>query len=210
MLNKIFLILIKKLFFKQMIIKLLKRYQFESKFLREIYAYLYNIKIGMYSYGCFNYPDIPINTIIGRYCSFGPGIKIFNANHPSEYIFLHPYMYNISLGLVKKEPFERTKLIIGHDVWIGANVIILPSVKKIGNGVIIGAGSIVTKNIPDFAVVVGNPAKIIKYRFEYHIQKKILESKVYYINKNEFTKNLNFFDNKDNFEEYITKEQYEK
>ncbi|MEZ9628233.1 DapH/DapD/GlmU-related protein [Vibrio breoganii] len=52
---------------------------------------------------------------------------------------------------------------VGDDVWIGQRVIILPNI-KVGNGVIIGAGSVVTKNIPDFAIVAGNPAKIIRYR----------------------------------------------
>lgn len=56
-------------------------------------------------------------------------------------------------------------VIIGNDVWIGTRVIILPGV-KIGNGVIIGAGSVVTKDVPDFAIVAGNPAKIIRYRYE--------------------------------------------
>ena len=52
---------------------------------------------------------------------------------------------------------------IGNDVWIGARVTILPGV-KIGNGAIIGAGSVVTKDVPDFAIVGGNPARVIKYR----------------------------------------------
>ena len=55
---------------------------------------------------------------------------------------------------------------IGSDVWIGANAIITPSCKKIGNGSVIGAGSIVTKDVPDYAIVAGNPAKIIRYRFD--------------------------------------------
>lgn len=76
-----------------------------------------------------------------------------------------------------KHNFERTDIPMGHqgasgktslkienDVWIGARVIILPGCKHIGNGVIIGAGSVVTKDIPDYAIVGGNPAKIIKYR----------------------------------------------
>lgn len=59
---------------------------------------------------------------------------------------------------------NRTHLTIGNDVWIGSRVTILGNVEKIGNGVIIGAGSVVTKSIPDYAIVAGNPAKIIRYR----------------------------------------------
>ena len=58
----------------------------------------------------------------------------------------------------------KSSLKIGNDVWIGARVIVLPGCKTIGNGVIIGAGAVVTKDIPDYAIVGGNPAKILKYR----------------------------------------------
>ena len=61
---------------------------------------------------------------------------------------------------------SKTELQIDNDVWIGARVIILPGCKHIGTGVIVGAGSVVTKDIPDYAIVGGNPAKIIKYRNE--------------------------------------------
>ena len=57
----------------------------------------------------------------------------------------------------------KTKVIIGDDVWIGTRSILMPGI-KVGNGVIIGAGSIVTKDIPDYAVVGGSPARIIKFR----------------------------------------------
>ena len=60
----------------------------------------------------------------------------------------------------------KTELTIGNDVWIGARAIVLPGCKKIGNGVIIGAGSVVTKDIPDYAIVGGNPAKVLKMRKE--------------------------------------------
>ncbi len=60
--------------------------------------------------------------------------------------------------------FDRTPLRIANDVWIGIRVTILPSCKHIGKGVIIGACSVVTKDIPDYAIVAGNPAKVIRYR----------------------------------------------
>lgn len=202
-------------FFKKIIIKLsLKKSnkkEMESIYLRKMYLKLFNIDIGLYSYGCFNFPDIPVNTKIGKYCSFAPGIKIFNANHPPEYIFLHAFMYNTTLGLVKKEPFVRTKLTIGNDVWIGANAIILPSVTNIGDGSVIGAGSIVTKNVPDFAIVVGNPAKIIKYRFSEKTRNLIKEHSLYKISKNTLMKNINNFYDEATFENFIEERiKYEK
>ena len=63
-----------------------------------------------------------------------------------------------------KEPKRKTKTVIGNDVWIGCNSIILAGV-KVGNGAIIAAGAVVTKDVPAYAIVGGNPAKIIWYRF---------------------------------------------
>lgn len=59
---------------------------------------------------------------------------------------------------------DPTPLLIAGDVWIGARAIILPGCKRIGHGAVIGAGSVVTKDIPDWAVVGGNPAQVIRYR----------------------------------------------
>lgn len=61
---------------------------------------------------------------------------------------------------------EKTPLTIADDVWIGARVIILPGCKRIGHGAVIGAGSVVTKDVPDYAIVGGNPAQLIRYRNE--------------------------------------------
>lgn len=61
---------------------------------------------------------------------------------------------------------EKTKLYIASDVWIGSRVIILPGCQRIGRGAIIGAGAVVTKDVPDYAIVGGNPAKVIRYRTE--------------------------------------------
>jgi maltose O-acetyltransferase len=65
--------------------------------------------------------------------------------------------------IMRSQPHVKKKISIGNDVWIGANVTILPGV-KINTGAVIGAGSVVTKEVPSNAIVVGNPAKIIKYR----------------------------------------------
>lgn len=61
---------------------------------------------------------------------------------------------------------ERPPLEIGHDVWIGANAIILPGVSRIGNGAVIGAGSVVTKDVGPYEIVAGNPARAIRMRFD--------------------------------------------
>ncbi|MEN6383760.1 MAG: CatB-related O-acetyltransferase [Phycisphaerales bacterium] len=133
---------------------------------RRIFKDYHKIDIGLYSYGgCFVPEKIASGTRIGRYCSFAGNIYIFNGNHPLSFKSLHPYFYNIAFGYVSSELIGRNALEIGNDVWVGQNVIITPSVKRVGNGAVIGAGSVVTKDVPDYAVVAGNPAKIIKYRF---------------------------------------------
>lgn len=159
------------------IINYLEGGELHSKTLRKIFADYHNIEVGMYSYGgCFSLDNVPSGTRIGRYCSFARNMSILNGNHPLKFKSLHPFFYNPALGYVEKLLITRTKTIIENDVWVGQNVIILPSVSKIENGAVIGAGSVVTENVPPFAVVVGNPAKIIKYRFSQETIKKITQS----------------------------------
>lgn len=65
--------------------------------------------------------------------------------------------------LMRNQPHNKMPIVIGSDVWIGANVTILKGI-NIGNGAVIGAGSVVAKDVPEYAIVVGNPAKVVKYR----------------------------------------------
>jgi virginiamycin A acetyltransferase len=149
-----------------------------SATLRRIFYDYHKIEIGKYSYGgCFDHTRIGEFTRIGRYCSFAEGVCIFNGNHPLEFKSTHPFFYNTAFGYVEEEMIDRNRLVIGNDVWIGRNALILPFVKFIGDGSVIGAGAIVTKNVPDFAVVAGNPATIIKYRFTKETAEEIKDSK---------------------------------
>jgi len=96
---------------------------------------------------------IQSNVEIGNYVIMGPDVKIYSRNHEFKDI-------TIPIALQGKK-YYQTK--IGHDVWIGANVLILPGV-TIGDHSIIGAGTVVTKDVPPYAIVVGNPGQIIKFR----------------------------------------------
>ncbi|VXC31305.1 conserved hypothetical protein [Flavobacterium sp. 9AF] len=100
---------------------------------------------------------------IGNYCALGQDIKIILSNHVYNYPSLQ---YNFYRKRFNELPYKMDKgnITIGSDVWIGDNAILLPNI-TVGNGAIIGAGAVVTKDVPDFAIVGGNPAKIIKYRF---------------------------------------------
>jgi len=151
--------------------------EFYSSTLRKIFARYHGIEIGMYSYGgCFSVDNIPPGTRIGRYCSFARNISILAGNHPLELRSTHPFFYNSQLGYVQTTTIPRTKLAIGNDVWIGYNAVILPSVSLIADGAVIGAGSIVVDIVPPFAVVAGNPARPVRYRFRKETADRIIES----------------------------------
>jgi virginiamycin A acetyltransferase len=152
--------------------------QMYSETLRAILSKYHNIEIGMYSYGgCFDLSNIRAFTKIGRYCSFAEDVYIYNTNHPLGRKSTHPFFYNPSLRIIEAEQVSRRSIEIGNDVWVGQNVIILPGVTKIGDGVVIGAGTVVTKDVPDFAVIVGNPGKVIKYRFSEQTIKKLKQER---------------------------------
>lgn len=93
--------------------------------------------------------------IIGNNCLISQMVSLISANH---IIPIVSELINTS-GL----DYNKIGIYIGNDVWIGTNSVILPGV-KIGNGAVIGASSLININIPDNAIAVGNPAKIIKYR----------------------------------------------
>lgn len=76
------------------------------------------------------------------------------------------YFYNKNFSGLNVNDVERKQLSVGNDVWIGHGVTIVSSCKKIGNGAVIGAGSVVTRDIPPYSIVAGVPAKVIKYRFD--------------------------------------------
>lgn len=165
-----------------------------SPTLRRIFLDYHHIEVGLYSYGgCFDPHAIAPFTKIGRYCSFADGVRVFNGNHPLEFKSMHPFFYNPSCGYVQKELISRNRCTIGNDVWVGHNAIILPNVKNIGDGAVIGAGAVVTKDIPDFAVVVGNPAKPIKYRFSEETRCKIKDSQWRNKNIEELSQNIEEF-----------------
>ena len=108
------------------------------------------------------------NVKMGNYCSIGPDVHMGGMQHSY-------WWYSTSLLLSDKcKTPEQT--IIGNDVWIGAQSVIKHGV-KIGNGVVVGANSFVNKDVPDFAIVVGSPAKILKYRFDENISKNISDSR---------------------------------
>jgi len=150
-----------------------------SRTIRRIFSVYHQVEIGLYTNGpCYCLGQLPPGTKIGRYSGTYPTARVFRGNHPMDRKSTHAFFFNPNLGYTQKDSdIERTKLTIGNDVCLYYNAVILPSVKRIGDGAVIGAGAVVTKDVPDFAVVVGNPAKILKYRFSEQTQLKIKASK---------------------------------
>ncbi|KAI4653544.1 hypothetical protein J4E93_001310 [Alternaria ventricosa] len=109
-----------------------------------------NISLGKRFYANFNLTILDCSLVtIGNRCMFGPNVSIFAATHETE---VQSRRDNIEYG---------KPVVIGDDCWIGGNVVILPGV-TIGRGVTVGAMSVVTKDVPDFCVVMGQPAKVVK------------------------------------------------
>lgn len=128
---------------------------------------------------------------IGSYVSIANDVKfILGGNHNYKTIMTYPFKVNF-LGEYR-EAYSNGEIIIEDDVWIGMNSIIMSGV-KIGKGAIVAAGSVVTKNVDAYAIVGGNPAKLIKYRFENEIIKELLKFNFNNLNDSYIKENINLF-----------------
>ena len=130
---------------------------------------LLEVELGDYSY-VVNDSDIAYAKI-GKFTSIAAMTRINPGNHPMDRASQSHFSYRASAyfdGERDEDEFfawrRAHQVIIGHDVWIGHGAIVLPG-RRIGTGAVIGAGAVVTKDIPAYAVAVGNPARVIRQRF---------------------------------------------
>jgi acetyltransferase-like isoleucine patch superfamily enzyme len=117
---------------------------------------------------------------VGNFCSIAMGVSIGLAQHPTNMVSTHPAFYLKNTPLVKtfatcdlEGSASRTQ--IGHDVWIGQNACIMAGV-RVGCGAVIGAGAVVTKDVPDYVIVGGVPAKTIRFRFDESTRTTLLKT----------------------------------
>ncbi len=140
------------------------------QFLRESPAHQ-AYTVGDHSYGVNGSPHVfllkpEVTLTIGAFCSFAEGCKILvAAEHRPDFICMYP------LPLINPDPIgavecvgTKGSVIIGNDVWVGMDAMILSGV-TVGDGAVIGAGAVVTKDVEPYAIVAGNPARLIRYRF---------------------------------------------
>lgn len=140
------------------------------------------VKVGKYSRPPYNkgFLNAAVVESIGAFCSINP-TALVAENHNKSYITTHSIMYRlksmadgaISDNHVVMTPLieeyhrlnrNKGKVVIGNDVWIGAGVVIMPGI-TVGDGAILGANSVITKDVPDYAIAVGLPARVIDFRF---------------------------------------------
>ncbi|WP_282584927.1 CatB-related O-acetyltransferase [Lichenifustis flavocetrariae] len=148
-----------------LILYLMRRRQFDNVKLRTYFRKHYGIDVGLYSYGCFDRWRMPGPLRVGRYCSIAGTVRSTNNNHPITALTTHPVLYERKFGGIEVDHEWQGRLTIGDDVWIGHNVVILPGCQNIGRGAIVGAGSIVTRNVEPYTIVAGNPARKLRDRF---------------------------------------------
>lgn len=118
---------------------------------------------------------------IGKYCSVAWNVSIVGggARHKYDTLTTHPFLQLSSFGVVEENTslyHEYRRAVLGNDVWIGMHSSVLPGV-TVGNGVVIGANTLVNKDIPDYAVVVGSPCRILRYRFSSDIIESLLKTR---------------------------------
>jgi acetyltransferase-like isoleucine patch superfamily enzyme len=139
-------------------------------------------RIGRYSgMGCFSYVA---DAVIGKFCTFASRVSVGAFNHPTDWLSVHEFQYrdikdiygdSILEGGVNllNSGYERpTK--IGNDVWIGDNASVARGI-SIGDGVIVGMSSVVTRDVPPYSIVVGNPGRVLRFRYPEAIVRELLE-----------------------------------
>lgn len=156
----------------------------------------YNVKIGAYS--SVGVHSTVINANIGNFSVIARNSDIGLGAHPTNLISCHSIFYKNDPWRYHKDwvapiPFNENRITnIGNDVWIGAKSTIMDGI-TIGDGAIIAAGAVVTKDVPPYAIVGGAPAKVIRYRFSPEVIDRLLEIKWWDLSDKEISEHIGVF-----------------
>ncbi|QTQ14523.1 CatB-related O-acetyltransferase [Treponema parvum] len=138
---------------------------------------LSKVLVGKRTYGLINvtdYSSADTKLYIGSYCSIAPNVRfLLGGEHQLDSISTYPFKVKCFGAL--KEAGCKGDIVIEDDVWIGDSVVICSGV-TIGQGAVIAAGAVVTKNVEPYAIVGGNPAKFIKYRFDERLRQRLVQT----------------------------------
>jgi len=154
--------------------------------------------VGTYDNGAKVWRWTDSKLVIGKYCSIAYNVNFimddgFHGLSPvTSYPFINRNTVNVELLDIKKTLKQKKGIAVGNDVWIGLNAVILPDV-IIGHGAVIAAGSVVTKNVPDYAVVAGVPARIVRMKYSDHEIQRLLEISWWDWNEEVLNKNIEDF-----------------
>ncbi|MEF1248680.1 hypothetical protein [Vibrio owensii] len=137
---------------------------------------IYSSKLGRYSYTGMG--TVIMCAEVGAFCSVSWNVSIGGAEHDYTRMTQHSFLYNEHDGIRPNGvvcPYERfeKKVVLGSDVWIATGAVITRGV-TIGHGAVVAANAVVTKDVPPYAIVVGSPARIIKYRFSKEVIELLL------------------------------------
>lgn len=158
------------------------------------------MEVGKYTYG---HDSINVMSwgsdsklIIGAFCSIGDKVKVFlGGNHRTDWITTYPFthLYQDVFKSEKKtnHPISNGDVVIGNDVWVGYESTIMSGI-KIGDGAVIAANAVVTKDVDPYTIVGGNPAKIIRKRFDDNVIEDLLKLKWWEWSDSEIADNLDF------------------
>lgn len=156
---------------------------------------LYNCSMDRYSY-C-GYDCTLINVDVGAFCSIAGRVNVGSATHPMHFVSTSPVFLSHKDSIKRKfhrfDYLPEHRTIIGSDVWIGEGAFVKAGL-TIGVGAVIGMGAVVTKNVPPYAIVAGNPAVIIRMRFSDEVVASLLQSEWWTQSDEEIASLAKYFD----------------
>lgn len=203
--------------------KFSKNINFPENAVVESYACFYKgdnvFSMGAFSY-CFS-SQFPAHLMkVGRYCSIAEGLKMLGHHHPINWLTtstsiyapspqVNPRVFEKNFELYKFPNRNYGMVTIGNDVWIGSDVLMKGGI-NIGTGAVILAGSVVVKDVPPYAIIGGNPAKIIRFRFDENTIEKLLatqwwEYNIYDFSKLDLSNPLDFLEKFDEIKDSLNK-----